>query len=160
MINKSIKDVYLRKSEMTFDNEVNVLQMDGMELAQQNYNAIVGVQVVEVFQKDNLEKPYMFKCFYRVRTGVRLVKDAGKETQRVYFEIVAEHDAVYESDDDVTQDILEEFSASDEISNSIWPYWKEHVASLCSKAGLSVLATPPPKRTRPLKLNGSRKSEN
>lgn len=141
---------------MNFNDDVNVLQMDGLEFAQQNYNTITGVQVVEVFEKQDQEKPSLYKCFFRLRTGVRLVKNPGEKDEKVYFEIVAEHDAVFNATETITQEILEEFSASDEISNSVWPYWKEHVNSLCSKAGLSTLVIPPPKKNKAVKITGSK----
>jgi len=156
MIDKSVKDIYLRKSSMSFNDDINVMQMDGLEFTQQNYNTITGVQVVEVFEKENLESPSFYKCFFRLRTGVRLVKNPGEKDERVYFEIVAEHDAVFNAQEKITQETLEEFSGSDEISNSIWPYWKEHVSSLCSKAGLSTLILPPPKKNKRVKITGSK----
>lgn len=141
---------------MTFNDDTNILQMNGIEFNQQNYNKIIGVQVVEVFDNAENESPSLYKCFFRLQTGVRLITKSNQEDQKVMFEIVAEHDAVFESKDRIDESILEKFSESEEISNSIWPYWKEHVSSICSKAGISPLNIPAPKKNKPIKITGSK----
>jgi len=158
MIEPNVKDIFLRKSILSLNKDLNILQMNGLEFEQQAYNKIASVQVVEIFDDEDRTKVLHHDCFYRLQCGIRLVKsqnDSDTEPS-VYFEIQAEYDIVFGATGPVEIEELESFSSSDVISIAAWPYWKEHVASLCSKAGMNALAVQPPNPNEPIKITGKR----
>lgn len=148
MINSSPKDVLLRQSHVTFDESVNVIQMNDMVLTQQSFNTLSAIQVVEIF--DDEDKKHLKKnvIFFRVSCGIRLVDSDTSKGDKTLFEIRAEHDVSFEADGKLTKEELETFSSSDLIINETWPYWKEHVKSLSQKAGIQNLTVPNPKQSK------------
>ncbi|MEM6050488.1 hypothetical protein AAH450_07880 [Erwinia sp. P7711] len=156
MIEPLFQDVFLRKSSLSFHNDVNILQMNGLQLTQQAYNKVTGVQVVEVFRDEKRLEVKSYACFFRLQCGIRLLDQAEQTDEKVFFEILVEHDVVFDSLHQLEIKQLEDFSSSDKITNAAWPYWKEHVASMCSKVGLNSLIVPPPQKNDPIKITGHR----
>ena len=157
MILREVKDVLLRKSSLTFDADTNIFMLEGMDLTLHSNNRIVSVQVAEKYEDEELTKISRCACLFRLQCSIRAT-EAGQdpETSKVLFEIEAQHDVVFDSDSVVTIEEIEKFSADDIISNAAWPYWKEHVTSLCSKAGLSPLQVPSAQKNDPIKITAKR----
>ena len=150
MILREVKDVLLRKSSLTFDADTNIFMLEGMDLTLHSNNRIVSVH-------EELTKISRCACLFRLQCSIRAT-EAGQdpETSKVLFEIEAQHDVVFDSDSVVTIEEIEKFSADDIINNAAWPYWKEHVTSLCSKAGLSPLQVPSAQKNDPIKITAKR----
>ncbi|EKK5426543.1 TPA: protein-export chaperone SecB [Enterobacter hormaechei] len=156
MIQREVKDVFLRKSSLSFDKDINIFILDGMELTIQSFNQVISVQVAQEYEDDTLAKVKRYACLFRLQCGIRALEASMQDSGKVLFEIEAEHDAVFDADSPVEVHELEAFSGDDLINNAVWPYWKEHVASLCSKAGLSPLQLPPAQKNEPLKITSKR----
>lgn len=157
MILKEVKDVLLRKSSLTFSPDINIFMLDGLELTLQSYNQVLSVQVAQQYEDDSLTTVNRYACLFRLECGIRAFDAQDEQTERVFFEIEAQHDVIFDADAPVEINELESFSSEDIINAAVWPYWKEHVASLCSKAGLSPLQLPPAQKNEPLKIQSHRK---
>lgn len=156
MIQKEVKDVLLRKSSLSFDPDINIFMLDGLELTIQSFNQVLSVQVAQEYEDDTLAKVKRYACLFRLQCGIRALDAKDEQSQRPLFEIEVEHDVVFDADSPVEITELEAFSADDIINSAVWPYWKEHVASLCSKAGLSPLQLPPAQKNEPIKITAKR----
>ncbi|HIH5777412.1 TPA: hypothetical protein ACYSI4_002164 [Citrobacter werkmanii] len=157
MILKEAKDVFLRKSSLSFNQDVNIFMLDGKELTLHAYNRVVSVQVAHQYEDENLTKIKRYACLFRLQCGIKAIDEQHEsDDEKVLFEIDAQHDVVFDADSPVTVEELEEFSADESINNAAWPYWKEHVASMCGKAGLNPLQLPPPQKNEPIKITSKR----
>lgn len=63
MIEPNVKDIFLRKSILSLNKDLNILQMNGLEFEQQAYNKIASVQVVEIFDDEIALKFYIMIVF-------------------------------------------------------------------------------------------------
>lgn len=157
MIIKEVKDVLLRKSTLTFDPDINIFMLDGVDFNFLTLNQIISVQVAQQYEDETLSKINRYACFFRLLCSIKAVEsDQDPDTAKILFEIEAQHDVVFDADSQVEVGELEEFSSDDIINNAAWPYWKEHVTSLCSKAGLRPLQVPPLQKNEPLKITSKR----
>lgn len=158
MILKEVKDVFLRKSSLTFDPDINIYMLDNIDLKFLYLNRIVSVQVAQQYEDETLTKIERYACFFRLLCSIKAIEaDKDPDTAKIFFEIEAQHDVVFDADSQVEIEELEAFSSDDVINNAAWPYWKEHISSLCSKAGLSPLQVPPAQKNEPLKITSKRK---
>lgn len=158
MILKEVKDVLLRKSSLTFKPDTNIYMLEGIDLKFLSLNRVVSIQVAEQYEDEALTKIKRHACFFRLLCSIKAIEaDKDPDTDDVIFEIEAQHDVVFDADAQVEVEELEAFSSDDIINNAAWPYWKEHVTSLCSKAGLNPLQIPPPQKNEPIKITSKRK---
>lgn len=158
MIIQEVKDVLLRKSFFTFHPDTNIFMLDGIDLNFLSLNRILSVQVVQQYEDEELIKLKRHACLFRLLCSIKAIEaDTPPDTAKTFFEIEAELDVIFDADSQVEVEELEEFSSNDIINHAAWPYWKEHVSSLCSKAGLNPLQVPPPQKNEPLKITAKRR---
>ncbi|WP_127429046.1 hypothetical protein [Klebsiella variicola] len=153
MIIREVKEVFLRKSSFTLSADTNAYTPDGMNLRSLSHNRIVGVLVAEQYEDKSPNKVVIRTCFFRILCIIKAIEAVGNpDTAKVLFEIEAEYDVGFDADSELEVEELEAFSSDDVISNAAWPYWKEHVSSLCSKAGLILPQIPAAQKNAILKI--------
>lgn len=148
--NLKIQDVYVRSltAYCADDFEPKFHDFESIEI--QFLHFVRGSAILEVAdeQKPDAEPVKIFRVFLRLGarwmdTGVSEAKDGNEETTNLkeVAKIEGRMTAEYQMTSDISTEALSAF-AKQNASFHVWPYWREIVASQCSKMNLPVLTMP------------------
>jgi hypothetical protein len=141
-----IQEVYLRHANafIEFDTDPDtinsLIETEDYEAAR----STTSLRIEELEFNDKKVWEYHFYFFSGVRklmeneVGINDEKEASKKP---LFNISAVFDAVYHSKEELDENVLNEFMKHN-VAYHVWPYWREHLHSMCSKMNLSKIEVP------------------
>lgn len=146
-----ICDVYLRKSTLSVSDAFEYRCVDAESIYSQSRHTVERSDVL-VAENEGEDKKRLFRVHLdlgfrwgsaEAAPGAQLVTE--DDDQRLGFEelgrIEAKYVAEYEIMGDLSQDCLDAFALQN-ASYHVWPYWREFIASSCSRMNV-------PKQTLP-----------
>lgn len=133
------KEILLRKANFQVTESYDSLSLNNLKAFQKNDYQLPSIHAIETCKNDNKDKVYHL-YFFRVLCGIRVVSDPHNEDETLAILLEAMYEIGFESETKLSKKELENVPRHYNIMKEIWPYWKEHVVSTCTKAGFSPLA--------------------
>ena len=147
-----IQEVYLRHTTAFIEFNADPEGINAL-IEAKNYETARGTNSLRVEELE-INGEVVWEYHFYFFTGVRKTRDATEEEGRgeksnkakeefenSIFNISATFDAVYHSSEELDDDVLQEFSKSN-VAYHIWPFWREHLHSMCSKMDLVKIEVP------------------
>ena len=137
----TISEVHAREITFKIADDENFISISKIKKSKQSYSSMVKIEEVAIASEDGSIKRYHYIFTYAV--GIRLIREEENEVENASSLVIveAEFDACYLSLQEVSKEQLDAFSQNN-VGYNVWPYWRELVQSLCSRAGLAPIRVP------------------
>lgn len=141
----NIDSVNLRQSTILVGDEVDPPLIDRSATVVQSFRNVSKIKITTLTDdKDNevWDYRYLYAAGMRLIFESDLEENVSLENFIPLFEVAAIFEAKYFSKRELSKEESKEF-ASSSVGYHVWPYWREHVHSSCTKVGLNpVLEVP------------------
>lgn len=159
----AVQGVYLREAHFTQPDEFDATLSQELDFTAQHRAAPESMQLVEIVDSDSDAKHNLMNV--RFSCGLRLINPKRIKDNDPGTGMVAEITATFVAQYLIlpktkpSKEALDAFAKSN-AGYHIWPYWREHAQSICTKSGLPVVAIPMyrvPKENQAKKASPTRK---
>lgn len=142
----SIDAVVLRSSNISIDEQYNVLNINKISKKAQSRRGVERIEILEAVKEENLQTiKYFYSFHYSIASRlVRVLEENEEESdddQRVMLSIESIFEAFYTSDIQLSKEELEAFAGRN-VGFNVWPYWREYLQSTCTRMGVNPIAVP------------------